>query len=246
MRRLVAALACRVNGSRLYGKPLQLLDVERGISVLDHIISLLATEPSIAATVLGISLAPGNDAFEELAARRGVGAIRGDDADVLARLVACGEAAGATDVFRVTTESPFVYFEAIAEAWRVHVAAGHDVTAVDGLPDGCNFEIFTLDALKRSHALGDARHRSELCSLYVREHRDEFAVGIVPVPRGLRRDDLRLTIDYPEDLIVCRGIYAALREQAPRLALTRIVDLLDRTPAWRALVAPFASSARLY
>ena len=31
MRKLVAALACRINGSRLYGKPLQNLDIEKDI-----------------------------------------------------------------------------------------------------------------------------------------------------------------------------------------------------------------------
>ena len=41
MRKLVAALACRINGSRLYGKPLQNLDIEKGISILDNIIGCL-------------------------------------------------------------------------------------------------------------------------------------------------------------------------------------------------------------
>ena len=38
MRRLVVALACRNNGSRLYGKPLQNLDIENRKSILKHLI----------------------------------------------------------------------------------------------------------------------------------------------------------------------------------------------------------------
>ena len=34
---LVAAIAVRNNGSRLYGKPLQNLDTENGISILDFL-----------------------------------------------------------------------------------------------------------------------------------------------------------------------------------------------------------------
>ena len=40
-RKLIAAIACRNQGSRLYGKPLQNLDVEKGIKIIDHIIDHL-------------------------------------------------------------------------------------------------------------------------------------------------------------------------------------------------------------
>ena len=243
---MVGALACRINGTRLYGKPLQLLDIEGRVSVLDHMISLLRTEPAISELVLGVSGGPANEVFHEVAAARGLTSIRGDERDVLGRLIQCADAVGATDVFRVTTESPFTHFEAIEEAWRRHAANGNDVTVTDGLPDGCNFEIFTKEALQRSHARGDARHRSELCSLYIREHRSEFKVEIVPVPAALQRADLRLTIDYPEDLILCRAVYDALRADAPRIPLARIIQVLDAHPALLDLVAPFATPSWLY
>jgi spore coat polysaccharide biosynthesis protein SpsF len=246
MRTLVAALACRANGTRLYGKPLQLLDIANNVSVLDHMVAMLRAEASIAEIVLGVSVGTANEVFHEVAARLRVKSIRGDERDVLRRLIQCGEAAGGTDIFRVTTESPFTYFEAIADVWRRHCANGNDVTVIDGLPDGCNFEIFTLDALRRSHERGDARHRSELCSLYIREHRDEFRVEVVPVPAALQRGDLRLTIDYPEDLILCRRVYERLSADAPNIPLEKILAVIDSEPEWHALVAPYASPTRLY
>lgn len=245
-RRLVVALACRINGSRLYGKPLQLLDIPGRVSVLDHMITMLRSEPAIADVVLGVSEGQANEVFHEVAAARGLRSIRGNERDVLGRLIQCGAAADATDIFRVTSESPFTYVDAIADAWHRHVSHGNDVTVTDGLPDGCNFEIFTREALERSHAKGDDRHRSELCSLYIREHRDEFRVEIVPVPAALQRPMLRLTIDYPEDLILCRAVYDALHAHAPRLPLAGIVEFLDTRPDLVALVAPFASPSWLY
>ena len=38
-RKLVAALACRNQGTRLYGKPLQNLDIDKGITILDYMIN---------------------------------------------------------------------------------------------------------------------------------------------------------------------------------------------------------------
>ena len=246
MRTLVAALACRINGSRLFGKPVQALDIGRQVSVLEHMIAMLRTEPVISSIVLGVAEGRDNAIFHDIAARHGVAAIRGSERDVLQRLIQCADAVQATDVFRVTTESPFTYLDPIATAWRRHVEHGHDATVIDGVPEGTAFEIFTLEALRRSHAAGSDRHRSELCSLYIREHRDRFRVEVVPVPAEVARMDLRLTIDYPEDLVLCRRVYAALAEHAPRLPLERIIAFLDGEPALTALVAPYVVQKRLY
>jgi glutamate-1-semialdehyde 2,1-aminomutase/spore coat polysaccharide biosynthesis protein SpsF len=246
MRRLAAALACRVQGSRLYGKPLQHLDIEAGVTILDHLISLIHTVPCIDTAVLGVSEGEENAPFYALAGRRGVGAVTGDQRDVLKRLIECGRQAEATDVFRVTTESPFFYFELAEAAWARHVEAGNDVTTVDGLPEGCHFELYTLEALERSHRLGDARHRSEFCSLYVREHLKDFRVEVLAVPADVERMDLRLTVDYPEDLVVCRAVYAALRDLAPRVPLAEIVQFLDARPELKALVAMHVVPKRLW
>ena len=55
MRKLIAALACRNQGSRLYGKPLQNLNIENGVSVLQYMINWIKTIPVIDEIVLGIS-----------------------------------------------------------------------------------------------------------------------------------------------------------------------------------------------
>ena len=153
---------------------------------------------------------------------------------------------GWRNVFRVTTESPFTYLDPLPAAWTRHVEVGNDVTVTDGLPEGAHFEIYTLDALERSHDGGDDRHRSEHCSLYIREHRDEFTIEVMPVSEDVRRLDLRLTIDYPEDLVLCRRIYERLKDQAPRLALSSIIAALDADEPLRQLVAPFVVPTPLY
>jgi len=246
LRRLIAALACRAEGSRLYGKPLQNLDVASGTTILDHIISVIRTLDCIQGIVLGVSEGSANVPFIELARRRGVDFVVGDPQDVLRRLIQCGQRARGSDVFRVTTESPFLYYELLHEAWERHVWAGNDVTTVDGLPEGSHFEIYTLAALERSHVLGDARHRSELCSLYIREHRDDFKVEVLPIPPEVARLDLRLTVDYPEDLVLCRRIYEHLKSKVPRLPVAEIVDFVDHHPELQALVAPYVVPERLW
>lgn len=237
IRRLVAAYACRCGGSRLYAKPLQ--NLEPGTTILDHLLAATRQAPEIADIVLGIAEGSENLPFAEVARREGIHYIVGSEKDVLWRLIACGRVVGATDVFRVTTECPFVAWELVAEAWRRHIEEGNDVTASDFLPEGCNFEIYRLSALERSHVEGIDAERSEFCSAYARRRHDLFKIGVVVPPPAQRRTDLRLTVDYPEDLIVCREVYRALKIEAPRIPMQDIMAFLDNRADLKALVASY-------
>jgi spore coat polysaccharide biosynthesis protein SpsF len=234
-RRLVAALACRNKGSRLYGKPLQNLDVNGGIRIID----CLRTIESIDEVVLGISEGSENQVFKDIARQKGLNYIVGDQIDVLSRLIQCGQAVNATDIFRVTSESPFLYFDPVDKLWLQHQGEGADATFMDDIIDGCGFEIISLDALKQSHSNGVDRHRSEHCSSFIRDRKELFRIIRKRPPEALIRKDLRLTVDNPEDLVVCRAVFNQFKMLAPRIPLAKVVEFLDESPDLIKLVAPF-------
>ena len=240
-RRLVAVIACRNQGSRLYGKPLQNLDVEKGVRILDNIVDCLQTIGCIDEIMFGISEGMENDVFRKIAEEKGLRYIVGDQVDVLSRLVQCGQLAGATDVFRITSESPFLYFEPVEDLWRRHQAEQADATFMDDIIDGCGFEFIALRTLEEAHAKGEKKHRSELCTLYIREHLQQFKVIKANPPQELIRRDLRLTVDNPEDLAVCRVVYGAFKELAPKIPITDVVRFLDAHPKLIEMVAPFTA-----
>lgn len=241
-RRLVAALACRNQGTRLYGKPLQNLDIERGIKIIDNILDSLNGLNFIDEVILGIAQGKDNEVYKDIAESRGLRFIVGDQLDVLHRLILCGEVSGATDIFRVTSESPFLYFERAEACWQAHRESEYDATFMEDVVDGCGFEIIKLGALKVSHNKGDKRHRSELCSLFIRENINSFKIRKFVPPAPLIRKDLRLTVDYPEDLIVCRAVFQAFKNQAPFVPLASIIEFLDRNPQLISLISPFSES----
>jgi spore coat polysaccharide biosynthesis protein SpsF len=216
------------------------LDIKKGVTILDQLVGLIQTIPSIHSTVLGVSEGLENLPFIEYAQKKGIDYIVGDQKDVLQRLIQCGHRAGATDIFRTTTESPFFHYELVDEAWARHIEKNNDVTAIDGLPDGCAFVITTMEALERSHRFGEPRHRSELCHAYIVEHKEDFKIDILHIPPKLKRPDLRLTVDYPEDLVLCRRVYEHFKDKAPRIPIAEIIEFLDSHPELKALVAPYA------
>lgn len=238
-RKLVLALVCRNQGTRLYGKPFQNLDVKENLCVLEYIINMATTIPAINEIVLGISQGAHNLSFIEFCEQRNLSYIIGDEVDALSRLIQCGEKSQATDIFRITSESPFIYFDAIEDAWIEHVKSNYDFTCLDWVPDGCGFEIIKLETLKYSHAHGSPKHLSELCSLYIRENKNKFKIQYVNAPPEIKRTDIRLTIDYPEDIILCRAVYSQFKNKAPRIPVKEIIKFLDTNPELKKIVDPF-------
>ena len=238
-RHLVAAIACRNQGSRLYGKPIQNLDVDKGIRIIDNIVDCLRSIHCIDEIIFGISEGTENEVFKYIAEEKGLRYVVGDQIDVLSRLIECGQLSNASDIFRVTSESPFVCFEYVEELWDRHKEEEADATFFDNVIDGCGFEIISLKTLKKSHKEGDDKHRSELCTLYIREQHHLFNIIRPKVPEELSRKDLRLTVDNPEDLAVCRIVYDAFKDQAPKIPVTEIIKFLDKNPKLKELIMPF-------
>lgn len=238
-RRLVAALACRNTGTRLYAKPLQRINAEH--SILDQIVHALKRLPMIDQIVLGISEGSANLAFVDVAQAHGLSYIVGDAEDVLLRLIQCGRAGHATDVFRVTTECPWFAYGMLPQLWHEHCSRGNDITVCDRLPEGLHFEIYSLEALQRAHDRGSSRDRSEFCSNYPRTHPGEFKASVFLPPPGERRMDLRVTVDYPEDLIVAREIARACAKSMPLVPVREIIRFLDSRQDLKALVASYVT-----
>lgn len=228
MEKVVCTLACRVQSTRLYSKPLQLIDIDNKISILDYLISQLQSVPSINQIVLAISEGDENKIFERIAKNKNLDYIIGDEQDVLCRLIDAGKKGNADIIFRVTSECPFLYLEGIELALKKHIENKADLTVIEGLPEGAYFELINLSALEKSHQEGENRHRSELCTLYINEHPEKFNIQkIVLDDLKMRRPDIRVTVDYPEDLIVARELYKALKKENKFISIKEIIDYLD-------------------
>ena len=92
-----------------------------------------------------------------------------------------------------------------------------------------------------AHAQGERRHRSELCSLYIRENPQQFKIMAIDVPKYFNRPDIRLSVDYPEDLVLCRAVYQHFKTKVPLVPLSDIIAYLDTRTDLLKLIAPFCA-----
>lgn len=229
--RVVATLACRVQSKRLYAKPLQFIDIERELTILEYLVGFLKSCAGIDAIVLAISEGQENVPFHHLAEKMKIPFIVGSQEDVQKRLILAAQKEKGDIVFRITTECPFVYMGDFKEILDQHIQKKASLTVTEGLPEGTYYELITLKDLMRAHDEGETRHRSELCTLYMSEHPEKFFIQKLQVRDPLlKRPDIRLSVDYPEDLIVVREIYKALKKDGQYILIPDIIRFMDGHP----------------
>jgi spore coat polysaccharide biosynthesis protein SpsF len=223
-------VSARMASSRCPGKALAPL---AGRPLLEVLLDRMAAVRGVDGVVLATSVKAENDPLAELAGRTGFQVFRGDEDDVLRRHVDCARAVGAEHVVRVTGDNPLTDVETIESLVARHRREAADYTYVpgDALLMGILAEVISRSALERSWERGDARHRSELMTLYIKEHPQQFAIAAAELPPGLYRPEYRLTVDEPEDVRLMQEIFARLAAPGRRVTTREAIALLDREPA---------------
>jgi spore coat polysaccharide biosynthesis protein SpsF len=227
--RVVAAVSARMASSRYPGKALVPL---AGRPLLAVLLERVASARGIDGVVLATSTNPENDVLVRVALEAGFPAFRGDEDDVLRRHVECAHAVGADHVVRVTGDNPLTDIETLQQLVALHVVGRADYTYVpgDALLMGILPEVVSTAALERSWQRGDERHRSELMTLYIKEHPDEFSIRTAELPHGLYRPQYRLTVDEAEDVALMQGLFERLAAPGKIVTTREAIIVLDREP----------------
>jgi spore coat polysaccharide biosynthesis protein SpsF len=226
---VVALVSARMASSRYPGKALVPL---AGRPLLAVLLDRVASARGLDAVMLATSNNRENDVLAWLAADGGFGVFRGDEDDVLRRHVECAHALGAEHVVRVTGDNPLTDIETLERLVALHLERGADYSYVpgDALLMGILPEVASAAALERSWHRGEARHRSELVTLYIKEHPAEFKIGTAELPQGLYRPQYRLTVDEAEDVALIQGLFERLAAPGKIVTTREAIAVLDREP----------------
>ena len=229
-------VSARMASSRRPGKALADL---AGRPLLEVLLERMRTVRAVSGVALATSLNPENDALDAVAERLGVPVFRGDEDDVLRRHLECARWLGAEHVVRVTGDNPLTDVESAEALVAQHLASGADYTYVpgDALLMGILSEVIATDALARAWERGEARHRSELMTLYLKEHPAEFRIALGALPPDLYRPGYRLTVDEPEDIALMQALFARLARPGHVVTTREAIALLDADPSLAAINA---------
>lgn len=229
----VVVVQARMGSTRLPGKVLRPLG---GRPVLSWVARAARASGTADPLVVATSLRDGDDAVAAWAAAEGLPCVRGDETDVLSRfLLALAGVPDDATVVRLTADCPLLDPSVIAMAVSAFEAGDVDYLSTvtpRSLPTGLDVEVTTAGALRELDALAEGYDRVHVTSLLYREPGRYRVAGLVFDPPA---DDLRVTLDTPDDAVLLDALVAELGDRPP--AWREIVGLLRARPDLAALNA---------
>lgn len=219
-------ITARLKSTRL---PMKLLLEVEGRPIFSHMIDRLKLTRRCDQIIICTSTNPQDDPLEEIAAAEGVACFRGDEDDVVKRN---SEAATAFDldyILSITADCPFtdpVYADRIVSEFE---ETGADFIRATALPHGAYSYGLKPSALRKILEIKDEID-TEVWGRYLTDV-DVFKVQDLEItnPRH-RQPELRMTLDYPEDLEFFRAVFAQLHKPGSVFSLDEILDFLNSHP----------------
>jgi spore coat polysaccharide biosynthesis protein SpsF len=227
--RIVAIVSARMASTRYPGKAMVRLG---GQPLLQVLLERIASVPDLDSVCLATASSPDNMPLVELARHLGIPVYQGDENDVLRRHIDAAHHMRADHVVRVTGDNPLTDLETLSALVALHLESGADYTYVpgDALLMGILCEVISRPALERAWERGEAKHRSELVTLYIKEHPEEFKIRTGELPEGLYRPDYRLTVDEAEDVELMQALFERLAVPGRLVTTREAIELLDHEP----------------
>jgi spore coat polysaccharide biosynthesis protein SpsF len=228
--RIVATIEARMTSSRLPGKPLL---TAAGAPMLEHLVRRLKAVPSIDMIVLATTVNAADAPLVELAGRLGISVFRGDEQDVMQRVIDAADSACADVVVEITGDCPIIDPELVEQTIRMFKAHHADYVSnahVRSYPDGMDTQVFSLDTLKRSAQMTDDPLDHEHVTLHIRNHPEIFTQLHLVAPPETHWPKLGLTLDERSDYELLKKIIEYFDAHNPLFSCLDAVRFLRQFP----------------
>jgi spore coat polysaccharide biosynthesis protein SpsF len=159
---------------------------------------------------------------------------RGSAENVLDRYYNAAKENSADCIVRTTADNPLTDVSLADSQVKYFVESNCDYVATKNIILGVGSEVLSFHALQEAWRHSSKRYQKEHVTPYIYENPQKFKVIYLEAKDIFRREKIRLTIDYKEDL----ELYAALHEHFNGLVdvkLREVVTFLDETPRIRKL-----------
>lgn len=216
-------LQARMGSTRLPGKVLKPI---RGLTILERAIRRLQAASLLDAVVVLTTTREEDDAVAAEARRIGVEAYRGPDLDVLARFCQAADIFKPEVIVRATADNPLIDIGSVDRILHMIKSDGLDYCMEQGLPVGAATEAVTRRALGETDRLGLLPHHREHVTIYIKEHMGDFRTALPVPPDCLRRPDVRITVDTPDDFAFVRDLISRIPEGDAPVPLSDYLRLI--------------------
>jgi spore coat polysaccharide biosynthesis protein SpsF len=215
-------LSVREKATRLPGKVIKTIMDK---NVTEHLISRIKMAENIDDIIISTSINKQDDVFEGIALKAGVKVFRGSENDKLLRYLQTADEFDLDAVIIVDGDDLLCFPEYItrtAAALRENETS--DVVFTQGLPLGAAASGVKKVALKKVMELKD-EDDTEVWGGYFTSG-DNFKVDYLQAESILRYPEIRMTLDYNEDLLFFETVFDELYTKNKQFSSYDVIDLL--------------------
>lgn len=237
-----AILVARMGSSRFPGKSMQPI---LGKPMLERMFERVAPARSLDRILLATTHRPEDDALAALAARLGIGCTRGSSEDVLGRLQAAAQSAGAQTVVELLGDNPLVHADLIDDVVAFYRSGSFDYAAsatteypeagdaVRKFPIGIRVQVHSRQTLDRCARLATEPADREHSTRYILLHPEQFRIGLFEATgrwAALNRPELTFAVNLPGDLRRISRIFQLCWPRNPNFTLHSALQAAEAGP----------------
>jgi len=208
-------IQARTSSTRLPNKVLK--PFYNDYTILDIILKKLIQEFNHYPIILATTTNPADDILEETAKKWHINLFRGDENNVLNRFIIAAEQYQLNGIIRICSDNPFLDMEAMHKLLKEAIGLQYDyvsyrVHAKPAIKTHYGFwsEFVTISALKKISHLSTNKIHFEHVTNFIYENPDNFNIKWIEVPKYVKEEELRFTVDTLEDFKLQQKIYLKL------------------------------------
>ena len=215
----------RLSSQRLPNKALKDIDGQPAIS---HLIKRIKKSKLISKIILCTTQNKEDDQLEMIAKENDIEFFRGNEKDVLGRMLSAVQNKNADIIVRITGDDILIDPEYIDIGLTDHLKKNVEYTDLKELPSGTEVEIFNYKLLKDIYKCCINKNETEYLTYFITKNKDQIKTNSLEVLQKHRKN-WRLTLATIEDYIVIKKFinHIKLEGKLEKYGLDDIVDFFN-------------------
>ena len=216
----------RMNSTRLPGKVLKNII---GKTVIELLLNRLKSIKKIDKIIIATTKNSKDDLIEEFANKKKFHVYRGDENNVMQRVMKAAEYYNTDIIVSITGDCPLIDPEIVDQAinlYKNNKAKYVSNCHIRSYPDGMDVQVYSLNTLKKSYKMTKSLLDREHVTLHIRKNPNIFPALHLIAPRSLFWPNLGLTLDDKLDFILIKKIFEKFKNKKNNFSLKEIIDYL--------------------
>jgi len=228
--KVMATIEARMGASRLPGKVMISME---GMPMLQRKIERVQRCKTIDSIKVLTTIDPMNQIIEDFCNHMGYPVFRGSEDDILDRVIQ-GTAEEEPDIIvQLTGDNPLIDPDLIDDTVQYLIDNDLDLVSnslTQPVLIGMNVRCLKRSALLKADKLCHDPMIRVHGGYYIQQHPEEFKVGENPVNTKYLIEDIRLTVDEPNDFELARQVFEKLLPVNNNFGIDAIIDLFEKYP----------------